>query len=124
MTRQEWDRRWDAAFIALRRQNKQDAFEKAHDFMRRTHGPRPEGPPTVEWIAFKLWWLYKVKNMDWKKISFGAAAAFLMGFIAVFPALMENGITQAELVSAIAAGIAAVGLYLKDPNSNKGPDLR
>lgn len=124
MSRQEWDERWNRAYVYLREQSKSDAFERAHDFMRRTHGPRPDGPPSVEWIAFKLWWLYKVKKMDLKKLAFGALAAFGMGFLAVLPALMDQGITGAEWMSAVAAGLAALGLYLKDPNSSKGPDLR
>lgn len=124
MTRQEWDERWNDAYIYLRDKGKHDAFEEAHDFMRRTHGPRPDGPPSVEWIAFKLWWLYKVKKMDLRKLVIGGVSAFVVGFLAVLPALMEQGLTQPELLSAVAAGLAALGLYLKDPNAHKGPDLR
>lgn len=85
--------------------------------------PAPK-PPSMKKILFRIFWLTKVRRMDLKKVLFGGAAAFVVGFVAVLPALLEGGITQSELMSAVAAGLGALGLYLKDPNAHKGPDPR
>lgn len=62
--------------------------------------------------------------MDLRKFVIGSLAAFGVGFLSVLGPMSEGGLTQPELFSAIAAGLAALGLYMKDPNSHKGPDLR
>lgn len=124
MSREEWEARWWQAFVYYKKKNDHYAFEKAHDFMERTYGKRPDGPPSVTSLALRFWWLHKVKKMDLRKLIVGGVSAFVVGFLAVLPALMDQGLTQAELLSAVAAGLAALGLYLKDPNAHKGPDLR
>jgi hypothetical protein len=79
--------------------------------------------PLKRW-AFRIWWLTKAKKMDIRKLLVGGLSAFGVGFLAVLPTLIDGGISQADIMSAVAAGLAAFGLYLKDPNAHKGPDVR
>jgi len=62
--------------------------------------------------------------MDWQKLLTGAAVAFLGGAAAAFAIAVEGGVTPDELYIVLGAGLAALALYLKDPNSHRGPDKR
>jgi hypothetical protein len=75
-------------------------------------------------LAFRMLWLIKVKRMDWKKVLYGAVAAFVGGAAAAFAVAAEGGITGNEWAVIVGAGFAAVSLYLKDPNAHRGKDPR
>ena len=62
--------------------------------------------------------------MDWKKLGLGALAAFIAGAGAAMVTVTEGGITNNEWGIIAGAGLAALGLYLKDPNAHKGKDKR
>jgi hypothetical protein len=62
--------------------------------------------------------------MDWQKLLTGAAVAFIGGAAAAFAVAAEGGVTTEELWIVLGAGLAALALYLKDPNSHRGPDKR
>ncbi len=103
----------------------QDAQSHADRTMYEEHGPQPPARPSMAGLGFRLFWLLKVKRMDWKKLGLGALGAFLVGAVAIAgPAMGDGNLSQAELMAAAAAGLAALGLYLKDPNAHKGPDPR
>lgn len=124
MTRDEWDKRWWEIHSYLQSQNDPKAFEKAHEVMEKKYGPRPDGPPSVQWIAFKMWWLVKVKHMDLTKLLWSGAFAFLAGGIVVLAPLAGDGVSKQDLLVAVGAGLTALAAYLKDPNAHKGPDPR
>jgi hypothetical protein len=102
----------------------QEAFDHAHRKMLEERGPQPPAPPSTIGLGFRILWLLKVKRMDWRKLGLGAVGAFLVGAAAAAGPLMGDGITGPELVAAAAAGMGALGLYLKDPNAHKGQDPR
>ena len=61
---------------------------------------------------------------DWKKLLYGALVAFITGAAAAFAVASEGGITGQEWWLILGAGVAALGLYLKDPNAHRGKDTR
>lgn len=61
---------------------------------------------------------------DWKKMLYGSATAFIAGAAAAFAVAAEGGLTSQEWWLVLGAGVAALGLYLKDPNAHRGKDPR
>lgn len=54
MTQEEWDKIWKDVFHYFRDGNDQKAWDKAHEFMNKTYGPRPS-KPKEEKAGLPLW---------------------------------------------------------------------
>jgi hypothetical protein len=72
--------------------------------------------PSATSLALRLFWLTKVKGMDWKKLVIGAGGAFIASAGAVYGTLAADGMQAGEWHAVLAAGIVAVGVFLKEPN--------
>ena len=123
-----WNQRWRRIYrdrMNLNGHRHQDAQDHADRLMREQHGPQPPAQRSTIGLGFRILWLLKVKGMDWKKLGMGAFGAFLVGAVAVAGPMMGDGnLTRPELLAAAAAGLGALGLFLKDPNKHKGQDPR
>lgn len=119
LSRNEWDQRWLRHYNLYRNNegHRHEAAKKyADEVMRRRHGSRPDGPPTAMGLGWRIFWLLKVKKMDWKKMLYGGVAAFIGGAGAALGVAAEGGITANEWGMIVGAGFAALALYLKEPN--------
>lgn len=125
MNQKQWDAEWMRQYNKYwqdpRTRSKAKAY--ADEYMARS-SPRPDGPPTAMGLAWRIFWLVKVKGMDWQKMLVGAAVAFVTGALAALATVTEGGITGQEWGIIVGAGTAALALYLKDPNKHKGQDPR
>jgi hypothetical protein len=125
---ERWSRKWRRIYSRRYEENgrrHQEAFDYAWRKMRTQVGDQPPAPPVLVGLGFRFFWLLKVKGMDWKKLGLGSLGAFAVGAVAALGPLMSDGqVTQTELVTAVGAGLAALGLFLKDPNAHKGKDPR
>lgn len=123
-----WNRKWRRLYAERYEENgrrHQDAFDYAWEKMRETDGEQPPAPPSLVGLGFRFFWLTKVKGMDWKKLGIAAGGALLGGAAAALAAAAADGVvTGAEWYAVLAAGVAALGLYLKDPNAHRGRDVR
>jgi hypothetical protein len=115
----EWDQHWMHEYNRYWNDPKTrtKAFEYANEVMARKYGERPDAPPSFQWLAFRAFWLIKVKGMDWKKVGLGAFAAALGAVAAAIPAAAEGGITGNEWWGILAVALGAVALFLKNPDA-------
>jgi hypothetical protein len=115
----EWDQHWMYEYNKywMDSRTRSKAFEYANETMKRKYGERPDAPPTLKWLAFRAFWLIKVKNMDWKKLLIGAVAAAIGAAAAAIPAAAEGGITANEWWGIGAVALGALALYLKNPDA-------
>jgi hypothetical protein len=120
MTRKDWDAAWLYQYNLYRNNQGHDharAKRYADEVMLRRHGPRPDGPPSTIGIAWRVMWLLKVKKMDFKKLLVGVVGAFFVGAGGAAGALASaNQELNLHWPVIIGAGIASVGVYLKEPN--------
>ena len=125
---ERWNRKWRRHYARRYEENgrrHQEAFDYAWRKMREEVGEQPPVPPPLVGIGFRFFWLLKVRGMDWKKLGIGSGLAFLVGALAALGPFMGDGVlTQVEAMASLGAGVAALGLYLKDPNAHKGKDPR
>ena len=123
-----WNRAWRRLYGERLNENgrlHQEAQNYADRRMFEEHGPQPPATPSIAGLGFRLFWLLEVNRMDWKKLGMGALGAFLVGAVAIAgPAMSDGDLTRPELLAAVAAGLGALGLFLRDPNAHKGPDPR
>jgi hypothetical protein len=120
LSQKEWDDRWLHQYNIYRNTqgHRHEAARRfADETMERRHGQRPDGPPTALGLGWRVFWLLKVKKMDWKKLLIGAIAAAIGAAAAAIPAAAEGGITANEWYGIGAVALGALALYLKNPDA-------
>lgn len=118
LTQKEWDQRFHRQLHRYYEDPKTraKAFDFAHETTVRKHGPRPDGPPSAMGIGWRIFWLVKVKGMDWKKLLQGAVGSFIAGAAGVLAHASADGVTPDEWWMVLTSGLIAVGVFLKEPN--------
>jgi peptidoglycan/LPS O-acetylase OafA/YrhL len=128
MTKDKWDEEFQKLFLARWNKNghrHREAWEYAGRKMTTKRGDRPAGPLSLFGLGFRIFWLVGVKRMDWRKLLIAGGGALIGGAAAALAAAAADGqVTGTEWWAIAAAGAAALGLYLKDPNAHKGKDPR
>ena len=126
--RAAWDRRWWNLYnerILTNGRRPGEAFRYAWKVMRARYGNKPAGSPSFVGLALRFFWLTKVKRMDWRKLLVATLGFGIAGAAAAIGTAASDGVvTPAEWWAIGVAGLTGAALYLKDPNSHRGPDVR